>query len=336
MIDCLDYMMSYEFEQVAHQDFTVILREPVGRRGPGEIAMLPRVSAIEPQLSVVCDLSNGPFKKRLGVTGIAPHNRMYTPLDTKGNPVTVPESGLVVGKKLAELLNVRPGDRIRLRPLIGRRQETTALVVATVDSFFGLSAYADIEYLSRLLGEDWSANTFLGMWFRGSPTTSFLTKLKERPTVVGINRRLRALTQLDETFGKTLGTQIASMVFFAGAIAFGSVLNAALVSLSERRREVGTLRVIGYTPLDTTRIFSGESFLLNGIGIGIGLAAGIGLLHLMAIAYNTELYRWPVIVTVPALLNSSLIMVAFIGMAQLVIYRLILKMNWLNVLNVKE
>ena len=114
------------------------------------------------------------------------------------------------------------------------------------------------------------------------------------------------------------------------------MLNAALVSLSERRREVGTLRVIGYTPLDTTRIFSGESFLLNGVGIILGLGCGVALLFMMAMAYSTELYRWPVIVTVPTVINSVLIMTGFIVMAQLIIYRLVRKMNWLDVLKVKE
>ena len=248
----------------------------------------------------------------------------------------VPDTGLVLAKKVAELLNVQLRDRVRMRPLIARRQEVVAPVVGIVDTFMGLSAYADISYLSRLLGEEWSANVILGRSFRGSPRLSFFNKLKERPAVVGIGERTRALTQLDETMGETMGTMLGIMVLFAGLIAFGSVLNAALVSLSERRREVGTLRVIGYTPLDTTRIFSGESYLVNGIGVVLGLFAGVGLIYLMARAYNTELYRWPVVIYPIRHFQTAVIMFAFITVAQLIIYGIIRKMNWLNVMKIKE
>lgn len=336
MMATLDYMMSYEFEKVSHQDFTVALREPQGRRGPPEIESLPATSFTEPQLVVVCDISNGPYRRRLGVTGLPSDNRLYTPLDKEGRPIDIPPAGLVLAKKVAELLNVEPGDNVRLRPLIARRQEVTAPVVGIVDTFFGLSAYADINYLSRLLGEEWSANLILGRSFPGSSKTPFLTKLKERPTVVGISERTRALTQLDEVFGEMMGTSMGIMVLFAGLIAFGSVLNAALVSLSERRREVGTLRVVGYSALDTTRIFSGESYLLNIAGIVTGLVGGIGLFHLIARAYDTELYRWPVIVYPSRMFVTAVLMIVFISVAQLIIYRIIRNMDWLSVLKIKE
>jgi len=336
MVDSLDYLMSYEFEKVAHQDFTVSLRDPRGRRGPSEVKNMPSVAATEPQLAVVCDISNGPYSKRIGVTGLPPGNRLYTPLDGEGQPIVVPDAGLVLVRKVAEILDVEPGDHVRLRPLIARRREVTAPVVAVVDTFLGLSAYADITYLSRLLGEDLSANVVLGRMFCGSSSVPLLTRLKERPTVVGIGRRVRALAQFDETFGKTMGTMIGVMVLFAGLIAFGSVLNAALVSLSERKREVGTLRVLGYSSIESLRIFSGESFLLNGAGALVGLAAGIGLTRLLAVAYNTELYRWPVVIYPSRLVLTLVIMAAIISAAQLIIYRSIRKLDWLAVLKIME
>jgi putative ABC transport system permease protein len=336
MMDCMDYMITYEFERMSHYDFTVSLRDPQGRNGAPEIGSLPTTATTEPQLSVPCDLSNGPYRKRLGVIGLPHDNRLYTPLDESGQPIVVPDAGLVLARKVAEMLEVQPGDRVLLRPLIARRQEVVAPVVGIVDTFMGLSAYADISYLSRLLGEEWSANVILGRSFRGSSRVSFLNKLKERPTVLGIGERTRALTQLDETMRKTMGTMLGIMVLFAGLIAFGSVLNAALVSLSERRREVGTLRVIGYTPLDTTRIFSGESYLLNGIGVALGLVAGVGLLHLLARAYDTELYRFPIVIYPLRQFQTAVIMLVFITFAQLIIYRIIRKMDWLSVMKTKE
>jgi len=336
MVDALDYLMTYEFERVSHQDVTVSLRDPRGRRALPELGALPSVAETEPQLSVVCDLSNGPRRKRVGVTGLPRGNRLHTPLDAAGRPIVTPEEGLVLARKLAEILGVGRGDKLRLRPLIGRRQEVEAPVVGVVDSFLGLSAYADIGYLSRLVGEAWSANVLLTTSFAGSPQSPFLTALKQRPWVVGMGERTRSLTQLDETFGKMMGTSIFVLVLFAGLVAFGSVLNAALVSLNEREREVGTLRVLGYTPGQISRIFSGESYVLNGVGILLGVVAGIGFSHLMSMAYDTELYRFPTVIYAWRLVLAAVLMFIFVSVAQLIVYRLIRKLPWLEVLKVQE
>lgn len=336
LMDALDYLMRFEFVRVAHQDVTISLRDPKGERSLPEFSSLHSVSEGEPQLSVLCDLSHGPFRRRITVTGLPPSGRLFTPLDSEGRPVTAPEEGLILSRKLAEILNAQRGDKLRLRPLIARRQEAEAIVAGTVDTYLGLAAYADLKYLSRLLGESWSANVMLGMTDPGPSEAPFLDNLKERPAVVGLGRRIRSLEQLDATFGETMGTMIFITVLFAGLVAFGSVLNAALVSLDERQREASTLRVLGYTPGQITRIFSGESLLLNGAGILAGLAAGAGLTHLLSMAYDTELYRFPVIIYPSTLGQSAATMAVFVGAAQLILYWMIRKLVWLEVMKVRE
>jgi putative ABC transport system permease protein len=336
LVAAVDYLIQYEFARVSHQDVTLALRDPAGHEAVPELGSLPAVVETEPQLAVVCDLANGPRRKRVGVTGLPPGNRLCTPLDAQGHPIQPPEEGLVLSRKLAEILDVRQGDTLRLRPLIGQRQEVEAAVVGTVESFLGLSAYASIRYLSHLIGESWSANALLGRWFAGSEREGFLAAVKERPEVVSLGERSRALSQIDETFGEHMNTQTLIAVLFAGLIAFGSVLNAALVSLNERQREVGTLRVLGYTPGQISVVFSGESYLLNAVGIGLGVFAGIGLTHLLSRLYDTELYRFPVVIQPWRLAASAALMLGFVGLAQLIVYRLIRKLAWLDVLKTRE
>ena len=334
MTDSLDYLMNYEFTRVAHQDITIVLREPTARQVADEVLRLQAGAGAEPQLSIGADLSFGAYRRRIGITGLIQNNRLFTPLDHAGNPIAIPERGLILATKLAELLQVEPGDTLRLRPLIGRRTEVAAEVVATVDTFFGLAAYADIDYLSRLVGEESVVNAVLGATDDGED--ALYAALKERPAVLGVSERTRALEQLNETFGETMGAMIGVMVLFAGLIAFGSVLNAALVSLSERQREVGTLRVLGYSPEQVTGLFVGESVLLNGLGVLLGLFAGSGLAYVISVAHSTELYRFPVVILPQSLMISAVLMVVFVGVAQLIVYRMIRRLNWLDVLNVKE
>lgn len=336
MTDAVDYLMRYEFERVSHQDLTVAVRDPRGSEAAAEVARLPGIGAVEAELVVPCDLSVGSRRRRVGITGLPPRGSLHTPLDAAGRPIRPPDEGLVLTRKLAEVMGVEVGDVVTLRPLLGRRQPAEAVVVAEVDSFLGLSAYADARYLSRLMGEERCGNALLVAEQRGAPRRPFLTALAERPSVVGTNARERALTQMEETLAKTLWISLFFLVLFAGLIAFGSVLNAALVSLSERQREAGTLRVLGYYPRQVAGIFSGESLLLNAVGVALGVIAGIGLTHLLARAYDTELYRFPVVIRRLRLAESAAAMFGFVGLAQLVVYRLVRKLNWIEVLKVKE
>ncbi len=334
--DAMNYMMEFEFIHVSHQDITIQLRQPVDREVVTEINHQPSVMRAEPQLILTCDLSNGAWSRRTAVIAQNHGTTLYTPLDNENNRVSIPSQGLVLSRELANILHVHPGDTIRLRPLSGERREVTAPVISIVETFLGLNAYANLDYLNRLTGEQATVNVLLSQLYPGALWDDFLTKVKTYRPVVGMNERLRGFEQLQGSFGETNRTMISIVILFAGLIAFGSVFNAALVSLSERQREVGTLRVLGYEPIQVTRLFAGESFLLNGVGMLFGLGIGIGLAHLFASGYSSELFRFPVRILPSQFLITSAIMACYIILAQLIIYRLVIRFPWLEVLNVKE
>ncbi|EGV51882.1 ABC transporter permease [endosymbiont of Riftia pachyptila] len=336
MIDALDHLMGYEFEQLSHQDLTISLRDPVALAATREIVSLPGISLIEPELLVSCDLVNGPRQKRIAITGLSPDARLHTPLDSQGRRVAIPPRGLILGRKLAEILRLAPGDRVELRPLIGRRIPTEATVAAVVESYLGLAAYADITYLSRLLGEQPLANQLLAKSAGAGIGERLQHQLQQRPAYLGASERRQVLAQLDATFGETMGSMIFVMVLFAGMIAFGSVLNTAMVSLNERQQEIGTLRVIGYSSLQVSGLFFGESLLLNTLGMALGLYGGVLLSHGLSLLYSTELYRFPAIILPGTLLISALLMLLFLLLAQGLVYLIIRRLNWLESLKVKE
>ncbi|MCP4708935.1 MAG: FtsX-like permease family protein [Planctomycetes bacterium] len=335
-VDSLEYLMNFEFDKISHQDYTITVRDPQGLSVVNELGSLPGVVMTERQLGVGCDFTRGSLKKRLGIIGVPKGAVLHTPLDKNGEPIVIPEKGLVLSKKLAEILEVEVGERLTMRPLIARRTEVETTVMGISENYFGLTAYADMDYLSGLLGEARVSNVVLCSMDEGAEARDFIRELKRRSRVVGIGERGRLFTQMHETFGQMMGTMMVIMIFFAGLIAFGSVLNAAMVSVSERQREIGSLRVLGYTNRQVAAIFSGESLLLNFVGIFLGLYAGIGQMYLVARAYDTELYRFPAVIEFSSLCYSALWMVFFAGLAQLIVYRIICKLEWLDVLKVKE
>lgn len=337
MMASVNHLVEYEFRSTAHHDVRLGLREVVDRlRALEEVQGLVGVDRCEAQLHVTCDLISAQASKRVSVTGLSPGQQLFTPLDRNGQPLQIPSRGLLISRKLAEILQLGLGDRLRLKALQGRRQQREVQITGIVDTYLGLSAYTDIDYLSELIGEDRVTNNLVLTTSSGMPSVRLLEQLRARPMVLGLELRREALEKIQATLDRALGTSLGILVIFSGLLAFGSILNTALVSLGERQREVGTLRVLGYTAREVFVIFAAESILLNGMGVCLGLAGGIGFAHLVSQAYNTELFRLPVVVSPPLLGQAALLMLVFLASAQLIVAHLVRQMVWLDVFKVRE
>jgi putative ABC transport system permease protein len=331
----VDEMMAFQLVKVAHQDVTVTLREPVSDSASPEVGRMRGIQYTEAQLELACELTYGAVKRRVSITGLPAGNRLYTPLDKSEHKIEVPEQGLLLSTTLANKLGVKVGDNLYLRPLIGRRERALAPVVGTVDAYFGMPAFARIKYLSRLLGEERVISSVLTLSSEGSSGRS-LSALKKLSPVVAVSHRLRAFKVLEQTFGALMKVMLSIQVFFAGLIAFGSVLNASLVSFSERQREVGTLRVLGYGPGAVAAVFAGESLLLGGLGIIAGIPLGILMITALIKEFSTDIFRFPVVIEIPLLAGSAFIIAVFLLAAQLIVTMMVKRFHWLEVLKAHE
>ena len=154
--------------------------------------------------------------------------------------------------------------------------------------------------------------------------------------MINLTSRIQEKQRLIDTLDQFLVFTIVILIIFAGVIAIGSVINTAMISLNERQRDVASLRVLGFTTMQTAKIFFGESIILNSIGIFLGLFVGIYFAYYMSTAFSTEIYRMPLIIKVSRLVESALIMLVFVVISQIIIYRIIKKLNWFEVLNARE
>jgi putative ABC transport system permease protein len=86
-------------------------------------------------------------------------------------------------------------------------------------------------------------------------------------------------------------------LLFSSVIAFGVVYNAARVSLSERSRELASLRVLGFTRGEISFILLGELGAVTLMAIPVGMVLGYAFAGALVAAFNTELYRFPLVVS---------------------------------------
>jgi putative ABC transport system permease protein len=127
----------------------------------------------------------------------------------------------------------------------------------------------------------------------------------------------------EATLAKSIGMMTAILIGFAGALAVAMVYNAARIALSERARELASLRVLGFTRGEISLMLLGEQGLLATIGIGAGLAIGYGLSAVMSGLYQWEMFRIPLVVSAQTYAFAiAVVLVAALGTALLVRRRL--------------
>jgi putative ABC transport system permease protein len=122
-------------------------------------------------------------------------------------------------------------------------------------------------------------------------------RIKSIPAIAGISSKRAAIDNFRNTIAQNMNVMIFFNVLFSSVIAFGVVYNAARISLSERSRELASLRVLGFTRAEISFILLGELAVILLLAVPAGLLLGYGLAALTVLAFNTELYRFPLVIS---------------------------------------
>lgn len=337
MVDASQYMLDFQFKWIIKSDVDLALKDEQNDDALFEAARLPGVDRAEPTLNVACTFSHGPYRKKGAVTGIAPGATLTVPREVDARPIPIPPVGVVMTRKMAELLHVRPGDSVLVEPVKGLREPRRVCVRHVADSFMGLSVYADVGYLSRLIGEEYAVNGIQLATDRDPARLDALYReLKAMPALEAVSDRRAMVESLEKIFLEQMGIFTGALVVFAGVVFFGSILNASLINLAERQGEVATLRVLGYGPWRVGSLLLRESMIVTLVGTVLGMPIGYGLSVLSSWAYDTELFRFPVVSTPGTWIWTVALAVLFGLSAHLFVQRAIHRMNWLEALQAKE
>jgi putative ABC transport system permease protein len=336
MVDALDYAMESQFAVAQRQDMTLAFLEPTGVRALSDVAHLPGVRRCEPYRSLAVRLRSGHRSRRLGLLALPPDGRLYRVVDISRREVPLPTGGGVLSGKLAEVLAVRAGDLVTVEVLEGRHPVRAVPVTGLVADFAGVAAYMDIRAANRLMGE---GDTISGAFLAVDPgrMDELYAELKNSPRVAGVTIKGATLASFRRTIAENLLRMRLFNILFAGVIAAGVVYNAARVALSERSRELATLRVIGFTRAEISIILLGELAILTLAAIPVGLPLGYGLAALViGLAYDTELFRIPLVIGRSTYGYAATVTAAAALASGLIVRRLLDRLDLVAVLKSKE
>ncbi|MGE5191355.1 MAG: ABC transporter permease [Deltaproteobacteria bacterium] len=336
MLDALNYVLESEFEVAQRQDITVMFVEPTEGQALFDIRHLPGVRSCEAFRSLAVRLKSDYRSRRLGIVGFEPQGRLFRLIDIKRRVIPLPPDGLVLSTKLAELLGVAPGDFVTVEVLEGLRPVEKMQVKGVVSDFQGTAAYMNIDAMRRLMHE---GDAISGAYITADANAidHLYARLKEAPRVAGVTVKGAALRSFQQTIAENLLRMRTFNIIFASIIAFGVVYNNARISLSERSRDLATLRVIGFTTGEISTILLGEQALLTVAAVPVGMLAGYGLAALVInLAYDTELFRIPLIVDRWTYAFATAVTLAAALASGLVVRRRLYRLDLVAVLKARE
>lgn len=333
--DAVDYMIDAQFKQSHREDMTVTFVEPASFKALYALKGLKGVEHAEVFRSVPVRLKAGHRSYRTYIQGIEPLNTLYMPLDADLSPLRIPPDGIALSDYLGAMLGVGPGDTLTVEVLEGKRPVIEVPIVSLVNQYIGLTGYMDLRALNRLMRE---GEAISGAYLKVDSLyqREINGRLVDMPRVAGAVVRKNEIKNFYDTQAEVLlfYTFVASIL--AATIAFGVVYNSARISLSERSRELASLRVLGYTRGEISYIFLGELGIMTIAAIPLGLLIGKGLCVYIALKLSSDLFRVPAVIEYATYSLAAAVVVVAAVVSGLIVRHRLDHLDLVEVLKAKE
>jgi putative ABC transport system permease protein len=333
--DALDLIETSAFFEADRADLRLGFQELVSGDVRYELAHLPGVNRVELIRAAPVRLRLGHREERTGLIGLSRDSRLRRVVEPPDRVLPIPDAGILLTTVLATKLRAGPGAVLQVEALDGKRRRFEVRVAGIANELIGSGAYVAADRLHRLLGErDVASGALLSV--ERSRRADLIQALRKVPAVSGLGDRAATRAAFDRTIAESFRISVVMIFVFACLIAAAVVYNSARIALSERARELASLRVLGFTRREVAAMLLGEQAVLTLLAIPAGAALGYFLCWLMATRFTSEIFRLPLVIYPRTYaLATAVIVIAALGTG-LMIRRRVYRLDLVSVLKARE
>jgi putative ABC transport system permease protein len=333
--DAIEVVLDAQLTLGLRADVTVWTAEAVDDGVRRELARLPGVTMVESTRFVPVTFVNGHRRERSMIRGYAARPELYRVIDADRHETVLDGRGLVLTDRLADKLGVKPGDRVQVEVLEGRKRTLELPLGATVPEMMGLNAYMERQALNRALGDGDVSTGFVLAVERGAEAR-VLDASKALPRAAGAWSKATMLRNMEEISARNVRIMSTILTTFAAVIAVGVVYNNARIALAERAWELASLRVLGFSRAEVSGLLLGEMAIVIGIALPLGMALGYALTNLITEALASDQFHFPVVVRASTYAWAALCVVAAGAASALVVRRHIDRLDMVAALKTRD
>ena len=249
--------------------------------------------------------------------------------------LTLPRHGIVITSKLAKALNVTTGDTLKVATTNGQSKRFTIKGIAK--NYVGHFGYLSNPAYQQLAGNSAKPNTLL---VRLQPQSSkqndrLAKQLLNHHAIVGISFTTTAKKTLSNMSGM-LDPIVLIFILLSAVLSFVVLYNLNNINVSERIRELSTIKVLGFFDREVTMYISRESIVLTVIGIVFGYLLGNLLTAYILYQAETEAVVFPLTISIVGYLTATLLMLAFTGVVTWLTHRRLQRVDMVEALKSNE
>ena len=244
-----------------------------------------------------------------------------------GEPAIVDIGGAVITEKLARTWGIEAGDTFTLTTPDGAAYSIKAACI--VENYIMHYVYLSPEYYTEVFGRDFRPNAIL---LRGEVNYVELMKNDNVRAVVETEYLIERISDSADA----LGAVTIVLLVIACALAFVVLFNLTLINITERMRELATIKVLGFQDSETAIYIYREIFIITLMGIALGLACGIRLTIFVLASIEVDILIFPLKLNPASFGLSAALSVIFAMFVNAATYRRLISINMVEALKSVE
>lgn len=281
--DSIGEIVTLQFDKLWHyQGTTVFKAVPSAKEEETYVSELNTFSNYQDHLFVSIEAFTAQkadvSKQEISLSVPKEINRLDTFLSFRnrktGKIYSLDDKGVIINEKLAKLFDLRKGSNLEIKSVSGN---TYSVKVASIaENYVGHFIYMTPTYYQKIFNNQPKYNTDL-LLFSNEPSKriedQMAKQLMENPDISNVSFMSKSKNALKDTV-KSLNIIMWVLIVSAGLLAFIVLYNLTNINISERIRELSTIKVLGFYDNEVIRYVYRENILLTLMGILLGLFLG--------------------------------------------------------------
>lgn len=277
--DSISDIVNQQYNVIYHYDATVSAKTS---EITSQIKSLKGVKDVyeEDHLAVTTKIENKDISTTVHIISNDKKFKDFCTLFNGNNGFDLDDSSVLISQKMATKLNKKAGDTIKIKD--ANNKVIKAKIKGVFTNYVGHHIYA-----SESLYKSWNTNaktTHIYLIKSKKTTKKFERNLGNKIMNIDGVQSVTFYSSLQKNFKdmiKSISYIVVVLVISAACLAFVVLYNLSNVNISERKREIATIKVLGFTRKEVDAYINRETILLTILGSLIGLGIGIGLHHLI-------------------------------------------------------
>lgn len=336
MFDSIDFLIDRAFTEVERWDVTAVFSEPFGEARVAEVRRIPGVERVQKALIVPVTLSNAGVTKDVVLTAASPQADFhgFTPAGGAEPAAALAAGEIVIAATTAGQLGLAPGATVSVdSPLID--DPVAVRVGALSDETLGQPAFVSFETAARIVGSP--VNSFNALYLDADPARAerIRDRIYDMPGVAsvqvkaGLIERLKSLLELMDLFGTVL-------LAFGAALAFVVVFTTFTANITERTREIATMRTIGEDNVRLTIMVTLENLLLATAALPLGVWLGVRATDALFASFSTDSYSLKAYISTGSVIRICALMLLVLLLSEIPPVRRIFRLDLAEATKVME